>query len=93
MRRSPSHGRPPGTRSKIPDTVRADVAARSGGRCEAQHPGCTIRATEMHHRLMRSAGGKHTVENLLDLCTAGHRYIHGHPNWSYEQGYLLKRSS
>lgn len=74
-------------------TVREAVWARSGGQCEIPHPRCTGRATEMHHKLMRSAGGKHTPENLLDLCTTGHRYIHAHPGWAYEQGYLTRRGA
>jgi hypothetical protein len=72
--------------------VRAEVSARSKGRCEIQHPRCTGKATQMHHRLMRSQGGRHTAENLLDLCAEGHRYVHAHPNLSYEVGWLLKRA-
>lgn len=59
----------------IPESVRRAVEARSGGVCE----GCGVAAaTEMHHRLYRSRGGAHTVENLLHLCGWGnHTGCHG----------------
>lgn len=44
------------------------VAERSFGLCES----CgKRRATEKHHRLHRSHGGKDSPENILDLCGRG----------------------
>jgi len=53
----------------------ARVAERSFGLCE----GCGVRqATEMHHRVFRSRGGRDEVVNLLHLCgTGNHTGCHG----------------
>lgn len=75
--------------------VRKAVRARSTGWCEAMIPGvCNGRARHMHHIRRRGQGGAHVAENLLHLCTLGergagcHAYIHAHPAWSIEHGYL-----
>ena len=75
----------------IPPKVRREVAGRSGGWCEIDHDNCSLRATQMHHILRRSQGGKNEADNLLHLCLNGHSYIHANPALSYEQGWL-KRS-
>jgi hypothetical protein len=51
------------------------VKERSFGMCEI----CgTKRATEIHHRLHRSHGGKDTVTNLIHVCGWGnHTGCHG----------------
>lgn len=53
----------------------AAVAERSKGLCE----GCGRKpATEMHHRLYRSQGGRDEITNLLHLCGRGnHTQCHG----------------
>lgn len=78
-----------------PDLVvaRAFVRERSGGACEAGTILCSGVAQAAHHVLPRSAGGGHSVANLLDVCNACHRYIHAHPTESYETGWLRKRGS
>lgn len=92
MQRSPSRGRPPGTRSKIPTTVRRAVEQRAGHHCEIHATArCQGRAEHCHHKLMRSAGGKHTEDNLVLTCENCHRYVHEHPNWAYEHGWLIRR--
>lgn len=84
------------TSSTIPESVRAEVRARSGGRCEAQLAGCTGEATEMHHRLRSSHGGPSIAANLLHLCgpfgpfDGCHRRIHANPADSYESGLLIR---
>ena len=77
--------------SAIPSKVRQEVAGRSGGWCEASTERCTFRAVHVHHRLMRSHGGKHEADNLLHVCHSCHLEIHAHPTRSYERGWL-KRS-
>jgi hypothetical protein len=68
------------------------VRARSGGRCEARIPSiCTGRATEAHHIKMRSRGGKHEPENLLDACHACHQHITEHPKWATANGLIKSR--
>lgn len=48
--------------------VREAIAERSGGVCEA----CgQARATNVHHRLYKSRGGRGTVTNGLALCGMG----------------------
>lgn len=90
MRRSPSRGNS-SNRSKIPATVRAAVERRSGGNCEAAvTANCRRRGGHLHHKLMRSQGGPHTEANLIDVCLHCHGYIHNHPNWAYENGYLVR---
>ena len=38
----------------------------------------TDRALDVHHRLPRSRGGTHDVENLAALCRPCHKRIHDH---------------
>lgn len=91
MRRSPSRGRPPGNRSKIPGSVRQAVERRSGGRCEARVNGhCAGKGGHLHHKRMRSQGGQHTEENLIDVCMHCHQWIHGHTGWAYDHGLLIR---
>ena len=65
------------------------LAARSRGICEI----CGGRpATERHHRLRRSQGGRNELWNLLHLCEADHKMVHRYPALSYEKGWLIRRS-
>jgi 5-methylcytosine-specific restriction endonuclease McrA len=86
LRRTPFKRR---YRPSIPSAVREQVRRRSRGLCE--FGGCPTRAAHMHHRLPRSAGGPHTVDNLADLCGSHHRWVHAHPRESYELGLLVRR--
>lgn len=63
------------------------VITRSGGRCEAEvHNGlfwsrCTSPATEVHHMLPKSRGGRLLDDygetcHLIHLCTADHQQAH-----------------
>ena len=76
--------------SDIPQDVRDEVRRRSGGRCEAGLPGCTVAAHHQHHRLMRSHGGPHVGPNLLDLCASCHALVHANPEYSYDRGLLIR---
>lgn len=71
--------------------LRQEVAGRSGGWCEIDHPLCDGRATQIHHVLRRSQGGRDELSNLPHLCTKGHAYVHANPSLSYASGWL-KRS-
>lgn len=94
MKRSPSRGKTPSNRGKIPKTVRDAVERRSGGKCEAAvTAACRRRGGHLHHKLMRSQGGPHTEGNLIDVCMVCHRYIHDHTGWAYENGYLVRSSA
>jgi len=94
LRRSPSRGRPASTRTKIPTTVRRAVERRAAGQCEIRANGkCEKRGYHCHHKLMRSAGGRHEEDNLVLTCEPCHQYVHAHPNWSYENGWLIRRAA
>ncbi len=70
--------------------VRAAVARRSGGRCEARYDGgCQGTAHHMHHRQERR-GGDGTEANALHVCLHCHLQIHAHPSLSYELGFMVK---
>lgn len=45
---------------------------------------------EVHHRLRRSQGGGHDLDNLVVLCSAAHAYVHKNPEWAYGVGLLIR---
>lgn len=58
------------------------------------HPGEQCRGgLEVHHKLPRSAGGGHDLDNLLTLCSYGHQVVHAHPTESYDRGWLIRRGA
>jgi len=44
---------------------------------------------EAHHRLLRSQGGKHGLENLAGLCPECHRWCHAHPTLARAAGWIV----
>lgn len=96
LRRTPLAARPaePTRRSKatkpdVPASVRRAVRERSGGICEA----CgTDRAEHVHHRKLRSQGGRHEPANLLHVSHACHAEIHATPKRAYGLGLLVRRA-
>jgi len=91
IKRTPSAAKPASNRSKIPKSVREAVERRSGGKCEAAVVvACRRKGGHLHHKLMRSQGGKHAEANLIDVCLICHHYIHHHTGWAYENGYLIR---
>lgn len=54
--------------------LRKTVLKRDGNRCRA----CGRKASEIHHILFRSLGGKDEASNLLALCDSCHQSAHGH---------------
>lgn len=75
----------------FPKSVKDAVTARSGGACEAQTPDCTQKAAIFHHRKGRGKDCS-TVDLCLHVCEASHRYIHAHPQESYERGWMVRRN-
>lgn len=69
--------------------TRLAVEQRARGFCEVSANGCGIKGHHLHHRLMRSQGGGHDPANLLLVCWRCHDYIHSHPEYAYERGWLL----
>ena len=87
-----------GTKARKPadgptDAVRDAVARRSRGFCEVGALGCMGQGVHLHHRLMRSQGGGHAADNLLNVCRLCHDLIHAEPTWAYERGWLLHRTA
>ena len=70
--------------SKIPQSARDIVAARSMSRCER----CGMRGSEIHHRLRRREGG-HPVGILVNLCGTCHRTVHAHPAHAKLFGFII----
>jgi hypothetical protein len=73
--------------------VRAELAVRSGGRCEAcatHHlPECSGRYEHAHHVTPRSAGGRDELANALAVGHAHHNgWIHNHPREARALGFL-----
>ena len=63
--------------------------------CEIQIPMvCSSRfPINRHHRKMRSQGGTDHLINVIFCCGSGttgcHGYIHLHPEYAYEKGWLV----
>lgn len=87
---------PKPTPDPIAPETRGEVAARSGGLCEARVSWeCAGMAQHLHHR-KRRRHGDHTAANLLHVCWSCHDVIHNPSwaglaaDWSYRCGYLLR---
>ncbi len=51
------------------------VKERSGGQCEIHMLGCYVQATDWHHRVRQSQGGKWHVQNGLHACRFCHEAV------------------
>lgn len=70
------------------------VRERSRGRCEAMVSlRCTGRGTHVHHRKLRSQGGKNDLVTLVDVCMWCHSHIHANPRQSFEKGFLVSSTA
>lgn len=62
---------------------------RSGGTCER----CGQRGESIHHRKLRSRGGKHDGDNCVVLCGDGvrgcHGWCHANPKEATETGWMV----
>lgn len=77
-------------KTAFPPQLAVLVTARSGGLCEAWLAGvCETRGQHMHHRQLRSRGGKHTVQNVIHLCTACHAWAHSHVKSATGMGLIV----
>jgi hypothetical protein len=74
----------------FPADVRKALAARSGGWCEAQLPGCLGTATDPCHRVGRAQGGADTVFNVWFGCRRCHEWCHARPAEACDLGLMLK---
>jgi hypothetical protein len=65
-----------------------------GFRCQVSKDGvrCSRRGScHPHHKAGRVGEKLYAEEYFLCVCANCHRYIHDHPAWAYDQGYLIKR--
>ena len=49
-----------------------------------------------HHVVQKGMGGTKrpdTADDLITLCRIHHDYVHAHPAWSKENGYLRSRAT
>lgn len=83
---------------RIPVDVSVIVLDRSGGRCEIELLGCTVRAAQKHHRVTQKTGGRRRAaqersdrpSNLLHVCGPCHDFVTDHPAQAYELGWSLR---
>lgn len=75
-------------KKQVPRWVRNRVKQRSDGWCEVRALGCELRAVHVHHKKLRSQGGKDTVGNLLHVCAWCHRWVHEHPREARKRGWI-----
>ena len=59
--------------------------------CEAKLDGCTLRATDVHHKKGRIGDNMLDVNHWLGVCRTCHNWIENHPDESYELGFSKKR--
>jgi hypothetical protein len=77
------------SRNPMPPSVAEAVTTRAAGACEA----CRFALGEkghLHHRKLRSQGGKHTVENLIHVHDRCHVEIHARPELAYSLGLMVR---
>jgi len=78
------------TGTAMPKSVIDFVKTRANGSCEARTPRCVGGVDHLHHKILRSQGGKHTVENLLAVCMPCHTFIHNNPQVSVDNGWIVR---
>ncbi|CAB0571863.1 HNH endonuclease [Corynebacterium diphtheriae] len=80
-------------RPTMPHDVASKVVGRADALCEALLPAshCTGTAEVLHHRHLRSQGGKDTPSNLVHICTRCHDWIHNNPKDAAALGLIITR--
>jgi 5-methylcytosine-specific restriction endonuclease McrA len=67
-------------RSPIPKSIQHQVYRRDAGQCtfiDSRGQRCSSqRWTQIHHKIEMQFGGDHSLDNLVTLCFAHHRYVH-----------------
>lgn len=70
--------------------TRERVLERDKFACQAQIPGCSFHATDVHELKSRARGGSILEDaNCISLCRTCHAWITEHPKWATERGFLL----
>jgi 5-methylcytosine-specific restriction protein A len=81
-------------RTGFSKTVLERVQERCEGRCEAMFRGCTITATQAHHRRARGMGSSrrqstNSASNALACCRNCHERIESERRWAVDNGFLV----
>lgn len=84
MKRSPLK---PGRPHQVPEYIRTLVKTRCHGQCD--FCGQQLNATDLHHRLQRSLGGKDRASNLVALHRRCHNLIHNNIADATASGWLV----
>ena len=61
----------------IPRKIRQQVYDRAKNLCEVCRSRGDFRGLAIHHKIKRSQGGKHELNNLILLCGRHHAKEHG----------------
>ena len=61
----------------ITKKLRQQVYDRAKGLCEVCRTSGDFRGLAIHHKVKRSQGGKHELNNLILLCGRHHAEAHG----------------
>jgi 5-methylcytosine-specific restriction endonuclease McrA len=61
----------------IPRKIRQQVYDRAKGLCEVCRTRGDFRGLAIHHKVKRSQGGKHELNNVILLCGLHHAKEHG----------------
>lgn len=56
--------------------------------CEVNAEGCTIKATEIHHKAKRV--GDNMFKYFCAICRNCHLKVEANPEWAYEMGYSMR---
>jgi hypothetical protein len=76
----------------IPTAMRTLVLVRDESRC-VRCGRYFPDGLNLHHRQLRSQGGKNVASNLIAACGSGttgcHGFIHGHPKIAIEAGWIV----
>ena len=84
-------------RGPMPEQIAAAVLARDGGSCQAHAHGFDT-ATEcagrlhLHHKRLRSQGGRDTTGNIVTICELHHTRAHSQIRAEAEAADIIRRS-
>lgn len=73
--------------------ITREAIAAVNGFCVVRSSDCTQWATDGHHRLKSSQGGKNTLENCVPCCRRCHDFLEAHPATAVVLGFSIRRSS
>jgi hypothetical protein len=76
-------------RDPMDGELRDAIFTRAGGYCDLCRKRLPVDTWQCHHRLLRSRGGTDSLVNLIALHTNCHTWIHNHPTWADDNGFMV----